>query len=124
MSDVIDDIELVTSEIERCDQCGLVVEDLEALIELRAADLVTQWELADPRDGWRHTGDPAPPANVQNSDISPKPPSAPRSYRPAQSTIDAFFYIVRTKDADGIFEWLARHPLDAPHLHKLWKKKC
>jgi hypothetical protein len=36
-------------------------------------DLVKQWELADPRDRWKHTGEPAPPENVRNADIFGKP---------------------------------------------------
>lgn len=54
----------------------------------------------------------------------PREAMAPRQYRPAVSTIQAFWFVVRTKDADGITQWLAEHPLDAPHLHELWKTKC
>lgn len=35
-----------------------------------AEDLVRQWELNDPRDRWRHTGERPPSAKVRNSDIS------------------------------------------------------
>ena len=102
-----------------CEQCGCVIEDLEALIHLRAADLVTQFELADPRDAWRHTGEPAPPAVVRNSDISAKPSAAARPYRPAGSTIAAFKYVVSLGDADHLARWLADHPADAPALLKI-----
>ena len=33
--------------------------------------LVRQWELADPRDRWRHTGEPTPPAKVRNAELKP-----------------------------------------------------
>jgi hypothetical protein len=40
------------------------IEDLEVLIYLRAADMVAQWECADPRDAWRYTGEQPPRAIV------------------------------------------------------------
>jgi hypothetical protein len=83
-------------------------------------DLVKQWELADPRDRWKHTGEAPPPEIVRNSDISAKPPKAP-SYRTPQATIDAFFYVAALGDADGLVRWLAQHPLDAPYLRKIWR---
>jgi hypothetical protein len=72
-------IELEPIEIERpCGECGLTIdrhqrvdtpegpeffcEDLEIQIHLDAADLVKQWELADPRDAWKHTGEQRPRA--------------------------------------------------------------
>jgi hypothetical protein len=52
------------------------------------------------------------------------PPAAkPPPYRPAQSTIDAFWYVVGLNDSDRLKAWLLNHPKDAPHLHKLWKAK-
>ena len=94
-----------------CELCGQTIEDVEELIYLRASDLVAQWERADPRDCWRHTGERPPPA------IPPAPTSAPQ-YRTAQSTIDAFFFVVRLGDVDHLKRWLAQHPLDAQHLHR------
>jgi hypothetical protein len=79
---------------------------------------------ADPRDAWRHTGEPPPPEIVRNSDISGKLANTPQPYRTPQATVDAFFHVARTEDTDGILKWLARHPRDAQHLHKLWKRKC
>jgi len=118
MSDVIDAPDEAEPElIECCEFCGCAIEDLEELIHLRASDLVTQWELADSRDAWRHTGDPAPPASVRNSDISGTPANAPRPYRTTpQTTIDAFFYLVRTEDVGRLKAWLADRPKDAPYL--------
>jgi hypothetical protein len=119
MSDVIDapaDIEPSPIEIEPCELCGCAIEDLEELIYLRAADLIAQWERADPRDAWRHTGEHPPRAIIE-------PRSAPDPYRPAQSTVDAFWYVVRLDDPDYLANWLAQHPLDAPALIKLWEGK-
>ena len=48
----------------------------------------------------------------------------PEPYRPAQSTADAFFFVARSQPADYLGLWLAEHPQDAPHLHKLWIEKC
>ncbi len=59
-------------------------------IVLRTADLVRQWELADPRDAWRVTEEALPTAAIRNSDISGAPADKPRPYRTPQSTIDAF----------------------------------
>jgi hypothetical protein len=81
-----------------------------------AARLVRQWELADPRDRWRHTGE-LPPAPT-----SPVPVQS--EYRPPRSVIDAFWLVARGGNADALAVWLADHPLDAQHLHNLWEAKC
>ncbi|MGJ4908860.1 hypothetical protein [Bradyrhizobium sp. HKCCYLS2033] len=60
--------------------------------------------------------DEAPP-------LAPEPEPPSRRRRPAQSTIDAFWYVVRTETPDGIAAWLARHPADAAHLHTLLKAR-
>jgi hypothetical protein len=106
-----------------CELCGCTIEDLEELIYLRAADLVTHWESADPRDAWRHTGEPPPPASVRNSDISAKPASATRHYRTPRATIEAFWYVASLDDADYLKRWLAQHPRDVETLQKLWEAK-
>jgi hypothetical protein len=119
MSDVIDvpaEIEPNQIEIEPCELCGCAIEDLEELIYLRAADMIAQWERADPRDRWRHTGEP-PPAT---SDI---PNARPEPYRPAQSTIDAFWFVINLRDPERFKAWLADHPQDAPTLLKLLEPK-
>jgi hypothetical protein len=85
-------------------------------------DLVKQWELADPRDRWKYTGEPAPPASVRNSRIDAKPASAPR-YRTPQATVDAFWYVVSLCDPARLKAWLADHPRDALHLLKLLEGK-
>jgi hypothetical protein len=112
-----------------CGECGLTIDrhqrvdtpegpeffcdDLETQIHLAAADLVKQWELADPRDRWRHTGEPPPKASAPNA--------RPEPYRAPQSTVDAFKYVVSLNDADYLARWLANHPADAPELFKIWK---
>jgi hypothetical protein len=78
--------------------------------------LVRQWELDDPRDRWKHTGEPAPKP-------SPLQAKAARPYSTARATIDAFFYVVGLGDIDYLTGWLARHPMDALTLHKLWEGK-
>jgi hypothetical protein len=46
-----------------------------------------------------------------------------RVYHPPQSTIDAFWYVVRLDDAEYLKRWLAQHPRDAEALCKLWEGK-
>jgi hypothetical protein len=119
MSDVIDapaDIEPVPIEVERCELCGCVIEDFEALIYLRAAELVEQWERADPRDRWRHTGEKRPK-------LEPAPALRSQPYTTPQSVIDAFVYVAHNHDADYVAKWLANHPQDIETLTKLWEAK-
>ncbi|MEH2521563.1 hypothetical protein V1279_007136 [Bradyrhizobium sp. AZCC 1610] len=95
-----------------------LAEGCEAEIMLRAAELVQQWELADPRDRWRHTGERRPA-------VRPEPSARREPYAPAQSTVEAFWHVVRTDDPDYLSRWLADHPADAPELFKLWKaRRC
>jgi hypothetical protein len=88
--------------------------ELIRLVEVAA--MVKQWELADPRDRWRHTGEtpPRPPA---------EPPRRHEPYRSPESTMQAFWYVARLDDPDYLTRWLDQHPADAPHLFKLWKAK-
>jgi hypothetical protein len=89
-------------------------DEIEAEIMLRAADLVRQWELDDPRDRWGHTGEHPPAAQPEQS------PRRER-YTPPQSTVDAFRYVLSLNDPDYLARWLANHPADAPALYKIWK---
>jgi hypothetical protein len=82
---------------------------LEADFALKAAERVKRWEAADPRDN----GSGAP--NL--------PPSKPEPYRPAESTISAFWYVVGLNDLDYLKAWLRNHPAEAPALRKLLESK-
>jgi hypothetical protein len=128
--------ELETDPIEidsrPCGECGCTIDrhrrvdtpegpeffcaDIETQIHLDAADLVKQWELADPRDRWRHTGEPKP----ATSDI---PKSNPRPYSTPDSVKDAFWYVVSLNDLKRLKTWLANHPADAPTLLELLESK-
>jgi hypothetical protein len=97
-------------------------DEFEREMTVRAANLVRQWEMADPRDAWRHTGEAPPPAAVRNSDISEK--RAPiATYRTPQSTIDAFWHVVGLCNPERLTAWLDDHPQDAPFLLKLLEGK-
>lgn len=52
------------------------------------------------------------------------PQLAKREYRTPESTIDAFWYVVRSGDKAALKAWLADRPKDAPTLRKLWEAKC
>ena len=54
----------------------------------------------------------------------PAAAKAPDRYHPAASTVAAFFVVARSQSAEYLARWLAEHPQDAPHLHKLWIEKC
>lgn len=73
-----------------------------------AATLVMQWELADPRDRWRWTGELPP---VEQAAAIEKP-----LRRTPQATVDAFQYVVSLADPDRLAAWLRNHPDDAPVL--------
>jgi hypothetical protein len=100
--------EPIEIDLAPCELCGYAIEDLEELIYLRAADLVAQWERADPRDAWRHTGENPPRLTA--------PSSPPVPYRTPQATMDAFWYVVGLKDSARLSAWLRDHPRDTPFL--------
>jgi hypothetical protein len=108
--------ELAPIKTECCERCGCAIEDLEELIYLRAADLIAHLERADPRDAWRHTGEQPPRAIVEAR-------SAPEPYRTPQSTIDAFWYVVRLADPQRLAAWLDDHPKDEFFLLNLLESK-
>jgi hypothetical protein len=78
-----------------------------------AAAIVKRWELADPRDRWKHTGEKRPLVEDIALEFKPRP------YTTARSTIDAFWYLVRLNDPDRLKSWMADHPSDEPTLIKL-----
>ena len=47
----------------------------------------------------------------------------PRPYQTAQSTIDAFWYLVQINEPDRLKAWLEARPLDAPTLLKLYEER-
>ncbi|MCA1546314.1 hypothetical protein I6F36_05785 [Bradyrhizobium sp. BRP19] len=81
-----------------------------------AARLVRDFELADPRDRWRWTGE-APPLAPAAEPVKERP------YRTPQATVDAFFYVVRNETPARLTAWLNDHPRDAAYLHKIWKDR-
>ena len=112
-----------------CEWCGLTIDQhhmvddgegpeffCEEIISADAADIVQRWELSDPRDSWRHTGEPRP--RVQ-SDAEPRR----QPYRTPQSTTDAFLYVLRLDDAPYLARWLRQHPADAPFLMQIYEAK-
>jgi hypothetical protein len=50
-------------------------------------------------------------------------PRKPAPYRPAQSTIDAFWYVVSLRDPERFKAWLADRPQDMPFLLELLETK-
>ena len=46
-----------------------------------------------------------------------------RPYRTAQSTIDAFWYLVRLNDPDRLKAWLKDRPQDRQTLLKLYEER-
>ena len=47
----------------------------------------------------------------------------PRPYRTPQSTIDAFWYLVRLNEPDRLKAWLEARPMDAPTLLRLYEER-
>jgi hypothetical protein len=84
-----------------------------------AGDLVRQWELADPRDAWKHTSEAPPPKEVRNADISGKLTGMQPPYRTPSATIDAFRCVVALDDVVRLKSWLADRPKDASFLLEL-----
>jgi hypothetical protein len=104
-----------------CGLCGLTIDQHEMVdtgdgpeffcneLSSDAADIVQRWEEADPRDRWKHTGEPRPKAARDRT------ASATR-YRTPQATVDAFWYVVRLDNADYLARWLRSHQGDARAL--------
>lgn len=92
-----------------------LAEALEVEIALRTAEMVRDWEEADPRDRWRHTGEPRPPARPVVTQRAP--------YAPPKSTVDAFLYVAALDDVARLKAWLDDHRKDAPQLLELLESK-
>lgn len=94
----------------------LTLDELERRAELRhqedAAAMVRDWEMDDPRDRWRHTGE-LPPARERQEW------PARKQYHTPQSTIDAFHVVLQSGDAERISAWIRNHPDDVPTVLKI-----
>ena len=125
------DLDLLEIDPRPCELCGRTIDQHEMVDEGEGPeffcypdnDIVLLWELADPRDAWRHTGEAPPLASVRNADISPSTQAAPAHYRKSQATRDAFWFVVNLCDAARLNAWLHDHPRDARHLLKLLESK-
>jgi hypothetical protein len=71
---------------------------------------VQRWEMADPRDRWKHTAAPLPRAMAEIK----KP-----GHRLPKATIDAFLDLVRLGDPERLKAWLQDHLHEAPALLKM-----
>ncbi|EIG63473.1 hypothetical protein [Bradyrhizobium sp. WSM1253] len=96
---------IVAAEVEQELACTEIEPDMPSDY---AATLVMQWELADPRDRWRWTGEMPP---VAASEVK-----KPATYKPADSTVWAFEYLLGLGDQERLTTWLRNHPADAPIL--------
>lgn len=119
-----------------CELCGLTIDRHEMVddgdgpeffcddaLDDYAAAIMSHWELADPRDAWRHTNELPPPASVRNSDIAATA-ARPDYYRTPQATIDAFWFVASLDGPARLAAWLADHPRDERYLQKIWEQKC
>lgn len=78
----------------------------------RRAELRRQEDIAAILARWGAMGPPEiPPANE------------PEPYRPARSTVDAFWFVVGLRDPERFKAWLADRPKDAPLLLQLLEAK-
>ena len=75
-----------------------------------AADIVRRWELADPRDRWRHTGEAPPKASAE-------PPRRREPYRTPQATCDAFWYVAGLDDPERVAGKRGLEAADLEQLH-------
>jgi hypothetical protein len=103
--------ELTTRELER---------RAELIQREQIGAMVEQWERADPRDCWKHTGEAPPPDSIRNG---PQAEPCRPSRRPVQSTIGAFLYLVSLKDPDRLVAWLQERERDRPFLLTLLEAK-
>jgi hypothetical protein len=94
--------------------CADVLPDDMTLPELeRRAELIRQVEVAAI----------VARMDAMNGPYQCPPPREPEPYRPAASTVDAFWYVVSLRDPERFKAWLADRPKDAPFLLKLLETK-
>jgi hypothetical protein len=132
------DLDPLAIDPRPCDWCGLTVDrhrmvdngdgpeffcadlspdemtlpELERRAELRrqeeVAAIIARWEAMDEEIARRQ----AAPSLAE-----------PVPYRPAQSTVDAFWFVVGLRDPERFKAWLADRPKDAPFLLQLLENK-
>jgi hypothetical protein len=90
----------------------------ELVIRIEAAAIVARLELADPRDRWRQTGEPAPAPEIRNGPLVTSSQVRTSPHVP-QPTLEAFRHLVAAGDVGHLKAWLADHPKDAPFLLSL-----
>jgi hypothetical protein len=81
----------------------------------RRAELRRQEEIAAIIARWEAQDALAP--------CEPLAPREPEPYRPAGSTIDAFWFVVGLRNPERFKTWLADRPKDAPFLLQLLENK-
>jgi hypothetical protein len=118
-----------------CEWCGLTIDEHLMVddgdgpeffcqeIHPHTADLVRQWEMQDPRDAWRHTGETPPPVVFRNADFAGAAPPSRQHYRTPAATVNAFWHVVSLCNPEYLKAWLADHPRDRPYLLKLLENK-
>jgi hypothetical protein len=109
------------------DPNDLTLDELERRAELvrqiEVAAMVRSMELNDPRDAWRHTGEPPPPDAFRNGDLPGTPAAARQHYRTPPATANAFWLVIGLCNPGRLKSWLGDHPKDAPFLLKLLEGK-
>jgi hypothetical protein len=89
----------------------MTLDELERRAELRrqedVAAILARWDAMDAMDG---------------AAVIP-PPGKPEPYRPAASTVDAFWFVVGLDDPARLEAWLLDRPKDAPTLLELMEAK-
>jgi hypothetical protein len=88
----------------------MTLPELERRAELRrqeeVAAIIARWEAQDAL-----------------ATCEPLPPREPEPYRPAQSTVAAFWFVVGLRDPERFKAWLADRPKDTPFLLQLLENK-
>jgi hypothetical protein len=119
--DVIGEPRPIEIDPRPCQLCGLTIDRHEMVDDGEGPEFFCTGEI-----------DHAPPwftVAVLQPEIAeprrPEPRRRPEPYRPAESTVQAFWYVTRNHDADYLAAWLDKHPADRPHLFRIWKaKRC